>query len=83
MSTHKAGGKTGQHIRPVGKRLGLKVSNGQKVGVGTILVRQRGTTFKAGTGAKTGRDHTAFAIKEGTVQISQRLGRKVISIVSK
>jgi large subunit ribosomal protein L27 len=80
MSTHKAGGKTGQHIRPIGKRLGLKASSGEKVPSGTIIVRQRGTTYKAGEGVKKGRDHTIFAIKEGTVNIKQKYGRKVISV---
>ncbi len=80
MSTHKQGGKTGQHVRPEGKRLGLKVSNGQKVLSGSILVRQRGTEFKGGDGVKLGRDHTIFAVKQGIVNIGERLGRKVISV---
>ena len=47
MSTHKAaGGKASQHVSPAGKRLGVKVSDGEKVVKGQILVRQRGTTFQ-------------------------------------
>ena len=80
MSTHKAGGKTGQHIRPVGKRLGLKVSSGQKVLSGSVLVRQRGTEIKGGDGVKLGRDHTIFAVRGGVVNIGRRIGRKVISV---
>jgi large subunit ribosomal protein L27 len=80
MSTHKQGGKAAQHVSPKGKRLGLKVSNGQKVLSGAVLVRQRGTTFKAGDGVQLGRDFTIFAVKEGIVNIGEKLGRKVISV---
>jgi len=80
MSAHKQGGKTGQHVRPEGKRLGLKVSNGQKVLSGSILVRQRGTDFKGGEGVKFGRDHTIFAVRQGVVNIGQKYGRKIISV---
>ncbi|OGM01866.1 hypothetical protein A2115_00230 [Candidatus Woesebacteria bacterium GWA1_41_8] len=80
MSTHKQGGKAAQHIRPSGKRLGLKVSSGQKVLSGSVLVRQRGTTFKPGDGVEVGRDHTIFAVKQGVVNIGQKVGRKVISV---
>ena len=80
MSTHKQGGKAAQHVRPDGKRLGLKVSSGQKVLSGSILVRQRGTEFKGGDGVKFGRDHTIFAVRQGVVNIGAKLGRKVISV---
>ena len=62
MSSKKQGGKTAQHKRPDGKRLGLKVSDGQKVGVGMIIVKQRGTKFHAGEGVRVGRDHTLYAL---------------------
>ena len=55
MSTHKQGGKASQHVSPAGKRLGMKVSHGQEVGSGEILVRQRGTEYHAGQGAKEGK----------------------------
>jgi large subunit ribosomal protein L27 len=80
MSTHKQGGKAAQHVRPSGKRLGIKVSHGQKVLSGAVIVRQRGTEYKAGDGVRLGRDHTIFAIKEGIVNIGQKTGRKVVSI---
>jgi large subunit ribosomal protein L27 len=81
MSTHKQGGKAAQHVSPKGKRLGLKVSNGQKVLSGAVLVRQRGSRFKAGDGVRLGRDYTLFAVKEGIVDIGQKLGRKVVSVL--
>ncbi len=80
MSTHKAAGKTRQHTSPAGKRLGVKVSHGQKVKVGSILVRQRGTKFASGRGTKIGRDHSIFAILEGTVKFGTKLGKKIVSI---
>jgi len=81
MSTHKQGGKASQHVSPAGKRLGIKVSQGTEVRVGAIIVRQRGTQFKAGLGVKTGRDHTIFAVKDGKVKMSQESGRNIISVI--
>jgi len=56
------------------KRLGVKVFAGQKVTGGEIIVRQRGTRFKAGPGTGLGRDDTIFAARPGTVQF--KTGRK-------
>jgi len=81
MAHKKQGGKTSQHIRPSGKRLGVKVGNGQKVKAGGILVRQSGTKFKAGNGVKVGHDYTLYAIVSGYVKFGQKLGKKTISII--
>ncbi len=83
MSTHKAGGKASQHVSPEGKRLGPKVSDGQKVGKGEILIRQRGTKFAKGVGVKEGRDHSLYSIVDGVVKVGKKLGKQVISVVSK
>ena len=83
MAKKKQGGKLKQQKRPRPKYLGVKVSHGEKVPVGAVLVRQRGTKFAAGDGVKVGRDHTLFAIKEGIVKFGQRLGKKRISIGTK
>ncbi len=83
MSTHKAAGKARQHTRPDGKRLGVKAQSGQKVGAGGIIIRQRGTKVGAGKGVKVGRDHTLYAKAAGVVKFSQKLGKKVVSIISK
>lgn len=83
MAHKKAGGKTSQHVSPSGKRLGIKMSHGQKVGPGMILVRQRGTPIKAGDGVKVGRDHTLYAVAEGVVKFKQKLGKKFVSVVPK
>ncbi len=82
MSTHKAaGGKASQHVSPAGKRLGLKVSDGQKVTPGMILIRQRGTTIRLGKGVAQGRDHTIYSVAKGKVKFGTRVGRKVVSVI--
>ncbi|MFV1917487.1 MAG: 50S ribosomal protein L27 [Patescibacteria group bacterium] len=81
MAHKKSAGKLTQQKRPRPKYLGVKVSHGQKVATGSILVRQRGTKFNAGDGVKVGRDHTLFAVKEGVVEFGQKLGKKQVSVV--
>jgi len=51
-----------------GKRLGVKRYAGQLVNAGTIIVRQRGTRIHPGANVGIGRDHTLFALVNGTVQ---------------
>jgi len=65
------------------QRLGTKVGDGQTVTAGSILVRQRGTRFKAGKNVKRGGDDTLFATAEGQVKFLNRgrLGR-FISVVT-
>ena len=81
MSTHKAGGKASQHVSPAGKRLGAKVSGGEKVFKGQILVRQRGTSLTRGVGVKVGRDHTLFATKNGVVKFTEKMSKKQVNVV--
>ena len=66
---HKAGaGSTKNGRDSCGKRLGVKRYAGQWVSAGSILVRQRGTTFKAGWYVGTGSDYTLFAKADGIVR---------------
>ena len=67
MAQKKGGGSTrnGRDSKP--KMLGVKVYGGQAVTAGSIIVRQRGTKFHAGTNVGMGRDHTLFAKVDGTV----------------
>lgn len=81
MAHKKSAGKLRQQTRTAGKRLGVKTTHGEKVKLGSILVRQRGTKFHAGEGVKVGRDHTLFAVQAGIVQFGQKLGKKVVSVV--
>jgi large subunit ribosomal protein L27 len=70
MAHKKAGGSTrnGRDSNP--KYLGVKIYGGQAVEAGNIIVRQRGTQFHPGQGVGLGRDHTLFALVDGTVQFS-------------
>jgi large subunit ribosomal protein L27 len=65
------------------KRLGVKAYGGERVSAGAIIVRQRGTAVHPGINVGMGRDHTLFALVEGTVQFD-RLGRdrKRVSVVA-
>ncbi len=56
------------------KMLGVKRSDGQFVLAGNILVRQRGSKFKAGNNVGMGKDDTLFALSDGTVRF-ERVGR--------
>ena len=63
------------------QRLGVKTFAGQRVTGGEIIVRQRGTRFKPGSGVGIGQDDTLYAIAAGTVEFrSSRRGR-MVSIV--
>ena len=83
MAHKKAGGKASQHVSPAGKRLGVKVSDGEKVSAGAILIRQRGTKVSLGRGVALGRDHTIYAIVTGSVKFGTKLGKKIVSVVAK
>jgi large subunit ribosomal protein L27 len=63
------------------KRLGVKVFAGQAVHGGEIIVRQRGTRFRAGDGAGIGRDDTIFAARPGVVEFRTGRRGRVISVV--
>ena len=57
------------------KMLGVKRADGQHVLAGNILVRQRGSKFKAGNGVGMGKDDTLFALVDGTVRF-ERVGKE-------
>lgn len=62
------------------KRLGVKRGDGQLVLAGTILIRQRGSKFKAGNHVGIGRDWTLFALKNGRVKFDRTKGRSRVNI---
>jgi large subunit ribosomal protein L27 len=64
------------------KRLGVKVFAGQTVTGGEIIVRQRGSRFKAGDGVGMGRDDTLFARSAGVVDFTTGRRGRVVSVVS-
>ena len=64
------------------KRLGVKIWGGQDAKAGNILVRQRGTSHHPGENVGIGRDHTLFALVDGTVIFKKRQkNRSFISVL--
>ncbi len=82
MAHKKAGGSSRNGRDSNSQRLGVKRFGGQFVTGGSILVRQRGTRFKAGHNVGLGRDDSLFALIDGVVRFQDR-GRmgKFISIL--
>jgi len=82
MAHKKAGGSTrnGRDSNP--KYLGVKKFGGESVLAGNILVRQRGTRFRAGDYVGVGRDHTLFALVDGKVKFENKgfPKRKYVSV---
>jgi len=62
------------------QRLGVKVFAGQKVTGGEIIVRQRGSRFKAGAGVGMGKDDTLFAKAAGVVDFRTGRRGRVVSV---
>jgi len=59
-----------------GKRLGVKKFEGQNVLNGNIIVKQRGSVFHPGLNTKMGKDHTIYAISDGSVEFRRMTGYK-------
>ena len=82
MAQKKGGGSTrnGRDSQP--KMLGVKVYGGQVIPAGSIIVRQRGTRFHAGPNVGMGRDHSLFALVDGTVSYATKgsLNRKTVIV---
>ena len=79
---HKKGlgsSRNGRDSNP--KMLGVKVFAGQQVTGGEIIVRQRGSRFKAGDGVGMGKDDTLFARAAGTVEFTTGRRGRVVNVV--
>ncbi len=74
MAHKKGQGSTRNGRDSNAQYLGVKVYGGQAVGIGGIIVRQRGTKFRPGLNVGRGKDDTLFALAEGKVRFQ---GRKV------
>ena len=76
MSKTKSTGATklGRDSGP--KYLGVKLSDGQKVRIGMIIVKQRGTRFLPGNNVRRGGDDTLYAVKDGVVKFTTKRIRK-------
>ena len=72
MAHKKSAGttKNGRDSNP--KYLGVKVTHGETARVGSVLVRQRGTDVLPGKNVSMGKDHTLFAMKDGTVALTYK-----------
>jgi len=81
MAHTKSQGKTNQKTNRPGQRRGVKKFGDQKVTVGQIIVRQVGSKFHAGIGVKTGKDYTLYAVKDGIVKFTQKLGKKIVNVI--
>ena len=74
---HKKGmGSTRNGRESESKRLGVKIYGGQAAKAGNILVRQRGTQHKPGDNVGMGKDHTLFALVDGTVEFRKKRDNK-------
>ncbi|MBE7939822.1 MULTISPECIES: 50S ribosomal protein L27 [Ramlibacter] len=83
MAQKKGGGSTrnGRDSKP--KMLGVKAFGGELISAGSIIVRQRGTKFHAGTNVGIGKDHTLFALVDGHVQfaIKGEMNKQTVNVV--
>ena len=83
MAQKKGGGSTrnGRDSQP--KMLGVKAFGGELISAGSIIVRQRGTKFHAGSNVGVGKDHTLFALVDGHVQFAVKgaLNKHTVSII--
>ncbi len=72
MAHKKAGGSTSLGRDSAGQRLGVKLFGGQAAKPGSIIIRQHGTQFHAGTNVRRGKDDTLYSAAQGFVQFTRR-----------
>ncbi len=72
MATKKAAGSAKNLTDSKPKYLGVKLYAGEKAQKGSIIVRQRGTRYMAGRNVSLGKDHTLYAVADGTVSFRQK-----------
>jgi len=82
MAHKKGQGSTQNNRDSAGRRLGVKKFGGEKVIPGNIILRQRGTKVVPGSGVGMGKDHTLFALIEGTVEFDNvTRSKKRVSVI--
>ena len=82
MAHKKGAGSTKNGRESHSKRLGVKIYGGQSIIAGNIIVRQRGTVHNPGDNVGMGKDHTLFALTDGTVQFTKKRNNKsFVSVV--
>lgn len=81
MAHKKGQGSTRNGRDSHSKRLGVKVTSGEFVKAGSILVRQRGTKWHPEKNVARGRDDTLFSLVDGTV-VFRKTNRTYVSVQS-
>ena len=83
MAHKKAGGSSRNGRDSKAKRLGVKAYGGEAIRAGGIIVRQRGTLIHPGVNVGVGKDHTLFALVDGTVDFGVKgaLGHRYANVV--
>ena len=82
MAHKKGAGSSKNGRESESKRLGVKIYGGQAAIAGNIIVRQRGTAHHPGENVGIGKDHTLFALVDGTVEFRKRKdNRSFVSVV--
>ncbi len=81
---HKKGAGSSKNGREShSKRLGVKIFGGQECIAGNIIVRQRGTVHHPGVNVGIGKDHTLFALTDGTVEFKKKSNnRSFVNVVN-
>jgi len=83
MATKKGGGSSKNGRDSQAQRLGVKLFGGESVSAGGIIIRQRGTKYLAGANVGIGKDHTLFALVNGTVEFAITSdNRKKVSVIA-
>ena len=80
LASKKGAGSTRNGRDSNAQRLGVKRFGGEQVIAGNIIVRQRGTRFHPGHNVGIGKDHTLFALVDGTVTFAERRNRKHVDV---
>ena len=80
---HKKGVGSSKNGREYhGKRLGVKIFGGQEAIAGNVIIRQRGTAYHPGKNVGIGKDHTIFALVDGTVKFTTKQhDRRYVAII--
>jgi large subunit ribosomal protein L27 len=82
MAHKKGAGSSDNGRESHSKRLGVKIYGGQLAISGNIIVRQRGTKHNPGANVGIGKDHTLFALVDGTVEFKKKRDNKsYVSVV--
>ncbi|OFX88344.1 MAG: 50S ribosomal protein L27 [Bacteroidetes bacterium GWF2_33_16] len=76
MAHKKGAGSSRNGRESESKRLGVKLFGGQTAKAGNIIVRQRGTKHHPGLNVGLGKDHTLFALVDGTIEFKRKQDNK-------